>query len=77
LNLSLDEYVNEFLRRHRKELENLSSMELLSLIINLNKLQSKLFDLLLIKMVQEAKKYRDVSHSPLRHSDDYTGSSPG
>lgn len=60
MNLSLDEYVNEFLRRHRKELENLSSMELLSLIINLNKLQGKLFDLLLIRMVQEAKKYRDV-----------------
>ena len=57
---SLDDYVNEFLRRHRQELENLSSMELLSLIVNLNKLQGKLFDLLLIKMVQEAKKYRDV-----------------
>jgi len=50
---SFDELVKEVLNRFEYYFNNASSIEVLSMIIALNKLESKLFDLLLVKMAQE------------------------
>lgn len=50
---SFDDLVKEVLNRFEYYFNNASSIEVLSMIIALNKLESKLFDLLLVKMAQE------------------------
>ena len=50
---TFDELVKEVLNRFEYYFNNASSIEVLSMIIALNKLESKLFDLLLVKMAQE------------------------
>ena len=57
------DFVENFLRKH-KEIENLSSLELLMLIIQLHNLINRLNDLLLKKILEEAKR---LKKSKLKH----------
>ena len=51
------DFVENFLKKH-KEIEKLSSLELLMLIIQLHNLINRLNDLLLKKILEEAKRLR-------------------
>ena len=50
-----EERIERFLERH-KELEEMNSLQLLSVIIYLDKLTAKLHDLLLKKIIEEARR---------------------
>ena len=51
------DFIENFLKKH-KEIEKLSSLELLMLIIQLHNLINRLNDLLLKKILEEAKRLR-------------------
>jgi len=55
--MSSDSIIEKWIRKH-KELEKMNSLELLSVIIYLNKLSARLCDLLLKKIIEEAKRKR-------------------
>ena len=51
------DFIENFIKKH-KEIEKLSSLELLMLIIQLHNLINRLNDLLLKKILEEAKRLR-------------------
>ena len=48
------DFIEKFLQKHR-ELENLTSLQLLAFIIQLHKLIDRLYDILLKKIVEETR----------------------
>jgi len=51
------DFIEKFLQKH-KELENLTSLQLLAFIIQLHKLIDKLYDMLLKKIIEETRNAR-------------------
>ena len=61
-----EEVIDRFIKMH-KELEEMNSLQLLSVIIYLNKLTAKLQDLLLKKIIEEARRqWRPKNNSEKR-----------
>jgi hypothetical protein len=54
----LDEMVDEMFRRYREMLDKASSMEVLIFIMGLNKLETRLFELFMVKLAEEVARLR-------------------
>jgi hypothetical protein len=54
----IDEVVDEMFRRYREMLDKASSMEVLVFIMGLNKLESRLFELFMVKLAEEVARLR-------------------
>ena len=54
----IDEMVDETFRRYRELLEKSSSIEILLFIMGLNRLEARLFELLMVKLAEEVAKLK-------------------